>query len=250
MRDDVSFLPEDYQQRRMQRRTNAVCLALFALVMVGIFAAYYATTRTRARVLAQLQEANTQFEQAARRLEQLDELHSRREQIFRKANITSVLIERVPRSLILADLVNRMPPSVSMRHVMLETKPVKSPPIRRSAIARQMKEAKAEDNVKDEPKLPKIPPTEVKLTIIGMAETDVQVAQYMTALGQSELFHDLNLVYSQEVRGVSSAMRKFSVEMKLRQHVDVQTVKPLRVRRADGQPQSAQLTGVPVRSQP
>lgn len=246
MRDDASFLPEDFQNRRMHRRTNAVCLGLFVIVMGAIFAAYGFTINQRDKVTSALQQVNAEYEDAARLLEQLDEMHRRRDAIFRKANVTSVLLERVPRSLVLADLVNRMPRTVSLRQLKLETQIVKRPPIKRSKID-QAKAAKkkAAEKASTEPKQPVIPPTRVEVTIIGTAETDVDVAQYMTTLGQSDLFHDLNLLYSEEVRGVHGMVRKFSVEMKLNQNVDVQAIKTLRVRRADEElPTNMPLTRV------
>ena len=42
---DSSFLPEDYLAQKTERRTNLICLTLFAIVMLGVFAAFWITNR-------------------------------------------------------------------------------------------------------------------------------------------------------------------------------------------------------------
>lgn len=243
--DKVSFLPEDYQKQQRQRRTNLISIGLFIVVMAAIVTAFAFTDRQRAQVHAQLQEVNDQFADAARRLEQLDQLQLRKKQIIRKANVTAVLLERVPRSLILAELVNHMPAEVSLLELKLQTQAAKVHRSTLTALKKAKKEKKKKKDQQSEtgdgPQLPQIKPTEALLQLVGVAETDVQVAQYMRALGGSSMFTELNLVFSQEVTLDKHPLRKFRIDMKLNQQVNPHTIAPLRVRRG-GEPASGEHT--------
>ena len=235
--DKVSFLPDDYQKKRLQRRTNLISVGLFTVAMVAIVTAFAVTDRQRAQVRGELDDVNGQFEEAARRIELLDELRQRKRQIIRKANVTAVLVERVPRSLILAELINHMPAELSLLDLKLETAASKARRPARTALKQAKKKAKKKKDEDDDqatssgPALPKIQPTETTFTLIGVAETDVQVAQYMRALGASPMFTDLNLVFSQEVPMDELTMRKFRVDMKLNPNVNPFEIAPLQDRR-------------------
>lgn len=249
---DVSFLPDDYQQRRIMRRTNVISLTLFAVVMITIVTAYATTNRQRDEVRQQLTLVNQEFEDAARRLDQLDKLRMQKKRIIRKANVTSVLLERIARSLVLAELVNRMPDNVSLLDLKCETKVLRVPTVAKTAMQKVKEEIKTKTD-DDLPELPPVKPTEITIMLIGMAKTDVEVAQYMARLSRSTMFSDVNLTFSQEAKVQDVAMRKFSVRMILNQQVNVRQFQPLRVRRSDDESpwQSPQrLSSFPVGEDP
>src|SRR5687768_945733 len=99
MASSSSFLPEDYLEKRTQRRTNLICVSLFCVVMLGVVGAYFAVHRRGAQMRARLVEVNHRFEEAAKRLDQLEELQGRKQQMVHKAKVTAALLERVPRTL-------------------------------------------------------------------------------------------------------------------------------------------------------
>ena len=225
---DMSFLPEDYLERRNQRRTNVISLTLFVVVMSGVIGAFLVTDKKRIEVRAQKQQIDADFAEAAKRLQQLDELQERKKQMMRKAKVTAVLLERVPRSLILAELINNMPTTLSLLDLELETKALKG---QRSRATTAMDRARSKQNMAGGD-LPAIEATDVSLEMTGVAPTDVQVAQFMTSLGQADLFRDINLVYSEEMNVNDRAMRKFSIEMRLNFEINVHDVEPVWVPRA------------------
>ncbi len=226
---DMSFLPEDYLERRNQRRTNIFTLSLFVVVMSGVIGAFLVTDKQRIEVRAQKLQIDADFAEAAKRLEQLDELQERKKQMMRKAKVTAVLLERVPRSLLLAELINNMPTTLSLTEMELETRALKN---NRSHASTAMDRARAKTAAADAPNLPQIQATQVDIELTGVAPTDVQVAQFMTALGQAELFTDVNLVYSEEMTLNDRAMRKFNIEMKLNGEINVHDMEPILVPRA------------------
>ena len=44
--NELSFLPDDYLERKAQRRTNAICAVLFLVVMCAIGSAFTYTERS------------------------------------------------------------------------------------------------------------------------------------------------------------------------------------------------------------
>lgn len=229
---NASFLPEDYLEKRIQRRTNIISLLLFAVVMAGVVGAYAVTDRQRVEVGVLQKQVNNRFEEAAKRLEQLDQLQHKKEQMIQKARVTAVLLERVPRTMILSELINNMPSTISLLELGLDSHVVQTPMRAANAMdkARQEKKARKAEEKSGQPE-PEIKECEVTLAVQGVAPTDVQVAQYMTALGRSLLFTDLNLAYSEEVSIDDQVMRRFRIEMKINQDVDLQKVEPTMVRR-------------------
>lgn len=213
---DTSFLPEEYTDRRLQRRTNAINLALFIVVLGAVVAAFLVTDQQRSEIKRLDAQVTQQFEEAAKRLEQLDELQRRKDAMIRKAQVSAALIERVPRSVILAEMINNMPATLSLVELNLTTKILQTAPRPKTAMekVRQAKQAEADDT-------PDLPVTEVPISLVGLAPTDVEVAQFMTALGQSAMFDDVNLVFSEESDVDDRVMRRFRVEMTLNQEVDL-----------------------------
>jgi Tfp pilus assembly protein PilN len=142
---DMSFLPEEYVERRAERRTNFIMITLFVVVMGSIFAAFVVTDRQRSEVKRMQQVVDAQFEEAAKRLEQLDKLQAQSEQMLRKGEMTNKIRERIPRSNLLAELINNMPPTLSLLELNLETKAVRNQPKPTTAMqaARQKGASKA-----------------------------------------------------------------------------------------------------------
>ena len=229
--NNTSFLPEDYVQRQIERRTNIVCLGLFVIVLLAVAGAYLVTGAQREQVLQRQAALNAQFEEAARRIDQLDELQAQKRAILRKARVTAALIEPVPRSNLLSALINRMPGALGLLEFELASetigggRPVQPP--KGSAMANQAKQA----NGQAAPPAPDVPERRIDLTLIGVAPTDIQVAQYMAALARCPLLNRVDLVYSEEMRREDWTRRRFRVDMTVSPEADVRQIEPLKIRR-------------------
>ncbi len=231
----MSFLPEDYIQRRVEQRTNLICLTLFGVVLIGVVGAFTVSWRQRAEVRTQQQQVNDAYEKAAQRIEQLNQLQDQKQRMLAKAQVTASLLEPVPRTFLLAELVNRMPPTLSLLELEIDSKKV-SPRTRHidrktSALRNARKVAGSANGEKGKADPPSQPPAvpryEVNVDIVGIAPTDVQVAQYMTALSQCPLLSDVGLVFSEEKIVEDLTMRRFRMEMQLDLQADVRQIEPL-----------------------
>lgn len=229
---DMSFLPEDYLERRAQRRTNVLCFVLFVIVMGAGAGAYIVSDRQRQDVLKQRLAVNEQYADAARRLEQLDELQKQKQQMMRKAKVTGALVERLPRSLILSQIVNNMPATLSLFELELETKVIKSTaPAAKTALDKAKAEKKPKAAKPGEEPEPQIMPTQVSVLLTGVAKTDVDVAAFMASMKDSPIFANINLVYAESLKVNEVPMRKFRIEAVVDNEVDLRKFEPLMVKR-------------------
>ena len=229
MPDNMSFLPEDYLEKRVAKRTNLICLSLFAVVMVAIGAAELFGRAQDADVRRRLADVTQQYEDAARKLEQLDQLQQQKQQMIRKARVASVLVERVPRTLMLSELVNHMPATLSLLELNLDTATLKATAPPRSQLkARKDKKTKEAASADGEVEAPR---TEIRLNLVGLSPTDVEVAQFITALSAHPMFKDVTLQYSEQTKVDEREMRKFSIGAVLNQDMDPRGIEPTRVAR-------------------
>jgi Tfp pilus assembly protein PilN len=229
---DLSFLPEDYVERRIEMRTNLICLSLFGVVLAGVLGAYFVTSRQRAEVLNQQQSINTAYAEAAKRIGQVDELQGQKKRLLRKAQVTTTLIEPVPRSNLLAELINRKPPSLTFVELELASKQIEAglafAPPAGSAMAAARNAANGASA--DDP-APNVPRYQVDLKLIGLAPTAIPVAQYMASLARCPLLETVDLVYSEERRVEDVSMRRFRIDMMLDPASDVRSIDPVIVER-------------------
>lgn len=227
---DMSFLPEDYIEKRAQRRTNFICVTLFIIVMSAVVAAYFVSDEQRREVRDQWTDVNRRVAEAGRLLEQLDELQKRKDQMVRKAKITGTLVERVPRTLILSQVINNMPATLSLFEFELETTVVQAPTQAKTKLQKAKAKAKAKSKDDDET-LPEPDKTRVVISIEGVARTDVEVAQFMTDLKNLPLFSSVNLGFSEEIKIQDEPMRKFKIQAVVNQDLDLENFEPLMVKR-------------------
>jgi hypothetical protein len=242
----LSVLPEDYIQRRRERRTNVMCIGLFAVVLAGLVGAYVVSSTQRRGVLEEQRRINAAYTSAAKRISELDQLHANKQTLMRKAKVTASLIEPVPRSVLLAELVNRMPEGVSFVELKLtsEKMAAETATVAIGGNGSALSKAKDKDKQKDaEPAGPQPIRYHCDLQLIGAAQTDIQVAQYMASLARCPLLDEVDLVYSEEKRAADRAERRFRIDLTIDPGADARKIDPLRVAREGSEPVDVMTDG-------
>jgi Tfp pilus assembly protein PilN len=110
----LSFLPDDYLKRKAQRRANAICAVLFMAIMVAIGGTFTFSERSLRTIEAQDASVEAQYADAANKLEQVQQMQAKQRQMAQQAELASALLEKVPRSRVLAELTNTLPAGVSL----------------------------------------------------------------------------------------------------------------------------------------
>jgi Tfp pilus assembly protein PilN len=206
----TNFLPDDYQERLLRRRANIVCIAVGggSLLVIGavlgvMFLAVAGLAATRCLV-------DQQYQEASKQIEELNQLESRKTGLMHKVELSTALLERVPRSQLLARLTNYLPPKTSLMSISMkmEDVDVKAPePEKKTPGADTAPKS-------DKPNLARMKMCVFRLD--GLAPTDMEVAEYLSRLTADRLFRDVDLQFSEEFplkEGV--LMRRFQLCFKL-----------------------------------
>ena len=209
--NELSFLPDDYLERKARRRANALCAGLSVIVMGAIAAAFWLTERSMKEIESRAASVDRTFTDAARSIEQVNKMKAQQRKIVQQAELAAALVEKVPRSNLLAEFTNALPPGMSLLDLSLESRakvaaqPAQSDRAKRKAAAQQKEPAAAQQGKPVE--------YDVYLKLTGVADTDVQVAQFMSKLNDCPLVKDVNLVISEEFKKDDREMRKFQIVM-------------------------------------
>jgi len=225
----TSFLPEDYLEKRAERRTNFLALTLFSVVITSVVGAFFVTNRQWSGVRTQQEMINIRYTQAAKDIEQLEQLEEQKERMIAKAEITTALIEKAPRSVLLAELINRMPEELWLLEFELRSKridDVASPRARRTQ--RATRDARAEkDAEEEEPPAPQPPKFLTTLSMVGVAPSHNEVSNYLASLQDSTLLWSVELVYSEFTMVDNRDLSKFRITAALEPDADARSVQPL-----------------------
>jgi Tfp pilus assembly protein PilN len=215
MSQNPNFLPEDYVQRREQHRAAVLFIGLFIAVMGGIFAAYKVGETGPRQALADRDRVAQLYDDAGKRLAQMQEMDNEKQRMMAKAEVTAVLLERVPRSALLREVSELMPKGASLLALELHSRDIQQA----RPAPHPDPAGNGQDAAKAEP--PRPPQREVKVTLTGIAPTDGHVATFIAALGRSKLLTDVNLLYSEEFKHKEEIVRRFKVEMRLDPNADI-----------------------------
>lgn len=235
-----SFLPEDYVEQRAERRTNVISLTLFAIVMFAVFAAFLVTNRQWNTVKAQQRSINIQYTNAANDIEQLEILQQQQRTMMHKAELTAALIERVPRSVLLAELINRMPKNVSMLEFTLVQE---EPRQRRGQTAATSATATSnlqdsrnrratQADAKQEEDVIEVPRFQTEIQLVGVAPTDIEVSEYLSALNNCNLLTNVTLRYTENSMVEDRLVREFRIHARIDPNADARKIEPLLAQRS------------------
>jgi Tfp pilus assembly protein PilN len=219
----LNFLPDDYLERKAQRRTNVACAMLFMVVMGGVGGAFYLDDQANRRIDRQHGKVEEQYVAEAKRLEQVKQMQEKQQRMFRQAALTASLLERIPRSYILAEITNALPSGASLLDLQLESKTrarQADPAAAKKTAYEQRRTARTPASAAAAP-LPEPRSFDVHVKLTGTATSDELVARLMERLAQHDLFRDVNLPITQEHKMGAETVRKFQIELTLNPNAQV-----------------------------
>jgi len=209
----INLLPEDYLQRRRQHRGNMICMVLFGIVIVSICGAAVVREQSTRRTREVADRMNIAYADAAKLIDEVHQLENQKANMLEKAKRSTALMERMPRSYLLAMLTNALPEGASLTSVRMVVQVVgesqASSPKTKAAAVKAPTAARA-------------PQVAVALSVSGKAATDVQVARFIASLAAHPLTDVVDLSYSKESRDPQDkGTREFQVSVMLKTDADV-----------------------------
>lgn len=234
-----SFLPEDYLQKKAERRGLFISLFLFVVVAMGVVGAFFVTHRRWNDVKTSQERINSEYATEAKKIEELKAHEKQKADVMEKAEVTLAIKEKVPRSILMAELINRMPEHLTLTDMQLKGKRMsdkkkEAAKADKSKVASRGKSGgKNAKKAEPEPEAPKLAAAkfEFSISIVGLAGTDAEVADYVTALNGCPLLGKVDMVSSTEVEVDEVTLRKFTIEAMIRKDADARQMQPLQVPR-------------------
>ncbi len=232
-----SFLPEDYVKSKGERRANLLSLTLFGITMLAVVGAFFATNRRWMSVRDQQRSINAMYVREAEKIEELKELEKQRAEMVTKAEVTAALVERVPRSVLFAELVTRMPADLTLTEFELTSEEVKKTrgSKRSSGVRTLTGSGNASKNNKkneeEEESSVYIPEFHQKLRIVGVGLSNDDIADYIENLRQCELLDSVELKFIKESKIDGVLLRSFELGAAIRKGADarglIEETKPI-----------------------
>jgi Tfp pilus assembly protein PilN len=236
--NNTSFLPEDYLSQKAEQRTNIISLILFGVVMIAVVGAFFVTNRQARIVKTAQEEINSRYQQAGMQIQELTQLEKQKEEMLHKAELAAALVERVPRSILLAELINRMPEKLALLSFEMKSEKIKPPAaaVQKDDKGRLVTKAKEKAKTKEQAQetvVQKVDPPRYMVTIsmIGVAPTDLEVSRFMTEMNTYALLRDVSLEYSEQKDIQGRMMRQFKINLSLDPEADVRRIDPLEMPR-------------------
>ena len=191
-----------------------MCLILGVIVITAVAAASVVSERSSSHTQAVRDRVNASYTDAAKLISQMQLLEAQRTQMLHKAQVTASLVERVPRSTLLAVLTNALPKNCSLVDIELDTRHVISAakPLTKAKAGSKLTSA-SRQSVKNQT-------SQVEIQITGRAGTDVDVARFIANLLGSPLMDSVDLVYSEEKLIDKVPVREFQIRLGLKPNAD------------------------------
>ena len=226
-----SFLPKEYVKGRSQFRANIMALLLFVLVIGGVVGAFVVNHQRWRRVHQEQKQVAASFKEEATKIEQLKELESQRVELVERAEVVTALKDRIPRSVLMGEIVRAIPDGLTLTEVTMEGERIKPPAPKNdpksNPKARALKTKGVASGKDAEAEKPKVLPPKFKfsLAIDGIAIENDQVADFMESIKESPLFEEVELQLIDETLIDKRAYRKFKITLDLRDRADARLVK-------------------------
>jgi hypothetical protein len=209
----INLLPDDYVQRRRQHRGNMICAVLFGVVIVSICGAAVVSERSTRRTREVSDRMSTAYADAAKLIDEVHQLEKQKANMLDKAKRSASLMERMPRSYLLAMVTNALPEGSSLKSVRMTIQTIAD------AEPEKAKTKSAAVKAAASPKAPKVA---VALSITGKAATDVQVARFIARMAAHPLTEVVDLSYSKESKELQDkGAREFQLSVILKPDADV-----------------------------
>lgn len=225
-----SFLPTEYVKGRSQLRANIMALLLFVLVLGGVVGAFVVNHQRWRRVHDEQKQVEVAFEEQAAKIEQLKELEAQRMELVERAEVVTALKDRIPRSVLMGEIVRAIPDGLTLTEVKMEGERIKPPPPANDPKAkgktRSLNNKSVGAGKGDADAKPKVLPPRFKFTleIEGIAMENDQVADFLSSIKASPLLTRVELPLIDETIIEKQAYRKFKITMTLREKADARLV--------------------------
>jgi Tfp pilus assembly protein PilN len=234
---DGSFLPEDYVARKAETRANFIAVFLFSIVMFLVVSAFFVTHRRWTTIRVEQIAINDEYAQEKLKIEQLETLDKERGRMLAKAEVTTALLEKIPRSVLMAEMTAKIPSNVTIEEMELTSKRIdpnkefrladekpKAAPVKTLAPKAKAGAPKVEPKAPEAKPEVKAPRFESSVKISGLSSVYNDITDYAAILQASPLLEKVELVFIKEAKFQDRELHKFEIIAQLRTNADARAL--------------------------
>jgi hypothetical protein len=214
----LNLLPRQYVLRQMQRRASALIVGLFVAVVAGMGCAAVVCERGKRQVADMRVRIAESRQETATIAERIQRAGDRMDAALRSAERHASLLDRLPASCVLALVANALPEQASLTAFQIDTD--RSAPKDKVGAAMATSPAEAGSQGGADRRTARR-----KISVSGMAATDVEVANFMAGLSRNPMIEKVELVQSHEKLAGGLAFREFLVEIEFKPGADALDLK-------------------------
>ncbi len=116
----LCFLPEEFLARKSQRRTNSLCAATFLIAALSVASGFAISDHALNQIEADHATVVLEFNFASDRAVELAGLQQSQQVVATQAALTASMLQKTPRSFIVAEITNSIPPDVTLLELSIE----------------------------------------------------------------------------------------------------------------------------------
>ena len=224
----ASFLPSDYVRGKGQARASMFAILLFVLVLAGVVGAFFVNHQRWNRVREEQRIVAASFKEETAKIEQLKVLEDQRVILTDKAEVVTALKDRVPRSVLMGELIRGIGGGITLTEINLEGDRVRPPAPKANAkgAVKSIGVSGVGNGKDDKPETPKVHPPKFEFTVAvdGVSENNDDIADYLASLKKSPLLTNVELQFINQTLIDSVEYRKFKITMSLSPYADASKV--------------------------
>ncbi len=219
------FLPPEYIEHRDDCRTHVIGLVLFGVVIIAVAVAFMVKQSQWSRVKAIRDQTADRYAMVVLEMKAISDLQEDQSEILGRAIVAASLVERLPRSTLLAEITNRMPPGLGLLEFDLHTELVEQQETR-VATGRS---GRCQNNQATNEVITKVIGYRTNITMLGLAPTDLHVSEFLSELNSHPLIDAVMLRFSEETQVEGEEVRQFRITCSLGPEADIRTITPRRL---------------------
>lgn len=196
--------------------------ALFIIVVAGLAVGFLLQRTSWTEIRNIRNEVSQRYMHAAAQVQTLDELERQMDVVQKRAMLAAGLVDRLPRSVLLAEFINRMPEGLGLMEFELTTtiiEPTKTDGARPANQPSRVQTATESGTAPIEP-----PRWDTAISLLGFAPTDVHVSAFLASLNDHPLLETVTLIFSEEVELNDVPVRQFSIRATIGPNADIRSM--------------------------
>jgi len=202
--NEIDFLPERIKIQRSRRHRLVRQGYLLAICVLGLAVLGYVRQGRISKAKAELQMLDERTTNIRNQLNLLDILQRQQADLMTMKRIDDKLGSSVSALYILVELGRIQPIGMALRELKMETMTVRIPISRADRTHTSATATQAGARLKKERMVKR-----VRLTITGLAPTDVDVANFIGQMSASPLFEKVNMGYAKNAEFRGRSAREF-----------------------------------------